>query len=186
MLAKTNEYGIFQFYPSVSLQTGILVWKKGNTHVLKKAKEKLLWYHIWIRSISMNLRYFMFKFVYFLALSTEKAQKQWVSLALSLWRWNAASHLNRNKQLFGEISGSRSGQEMFRISLDHLVMLDSKEAINRYWGSCQKDSRAILKRFPLAKDGTVWASIMIIAIDWNMSNIFKSSWWYFKNWFPWD
>ena len=73
MSAKTNEYGIFQFYPAVSLQTGILVWKKGNEHVLKEAKEKLLWYHIWIGSINMNLRYFIFKFVFFLSLSTEKA-----------------------------------------------------------------------------------------------------------------
>lgn len=44
----------------------------------------------------------------------------------------------KSKQLCGEISGSRFGQEMFKMNLDHLVMLDGKEATKEYWGHVRR------------------------------------------------
>lgn len=66
---------------------------------------------------------------------------------------------------------SRSGWEMFKMSLYHFVMPDSKEA-TRVLGPCQHLG-AILKRFPLTKDGTVCSSAVIIAADCNISNMLK-------------
>lgn len=61
----------------------------------------------------------------------------------------------KTKQLCGEMAAdSRSGQEMFKMSLYHFLIPESEEAI-RLLEPCQKNSGAILKRFPLAKDRAV-------------------------------
>lgn len=64
---------------------------------------------------------------------------------------------------------------MYNMYLEDCVIPDSKKAI--------KDSGAHIKKLPLAKDGTMWApSWVIISIDWNTANMFKSmsSYWYLE------
>ena len=47
-------------------------------------------------------------------------------------------------------------------------------AVKDFWGHVKKDAGDSRKRLPRAKDGTVWASRIIIAVDWNMSYTSKS------------
>lgn len=60
------------------------------------------------------------------------------------------------------MADSSLGQEIYKMSLKHLVKPDSKEAF-RLLESHQKDFRVNLKRFQLAKDGIIWTPIMIIS-----------------------
>ena len=56
------------------------------------------------------------------------------------------------------------------MNLYRFLVPDSKEAI-RLPGPCQKNSGAILKRFPLAKDGTVLRPSVDNEADWGISNM---------------
>lgn len=53
----------------------------------------------------------------------------------------------KEKKLFREIAPSRSGQEMYKMSLEHLVTLESKEGINDH-EMMSKEPRSKAKEGP--------------------------------------
>lgn len=73
------------------------------------------------------------------------------------------------------------GQEMFKMSLKHLAILNIREAIKATKG-CQIGLRVIIRRPAPPKIRHGPSKWIKIAIDWNLSNMFKStsSWWYLK------
>lgn len=76
-------------------------------------------------------------------------------------------------RLTEEMTNSGLAKEMYKMNLEHWVILNSKKAIT--------ESGVHVKRLPLTKDGTNWAiSWVIISSDWNTVNMFKSmsSYWY--------
>lgn len=61
---------------------------------------------------------------------------------------------------------------MCKMTVDHLVIPDGKEAISDNW-SHVRDSRANLRTLPLAKVETLQISV-ITALSWNTPNVSKS------------
>ena len=46
-------------------------------------------------------------------------------------------------------------QGNYKVSLEHLMVLESKEVLNTKWGACQKDTGADLKEFLMARAATL-------------------------------
>lgn len=60
--------------------------------------------------------------------------------------------------LLGEMAELRLGQEVYKMSLEHLVVPESKEMLkqtNKNYGLCPRDTGANLKELSMAKVGTI-------------------------------
>lgn len=47
------------------------------------------------------------------------------------------------------------GQEKYKLSLEHHVVPESKDALRKMTGACRRDVRAKLKGLPMAKAGAI-------------------------------
>lgn len=96
-------------------------------------------------------------------------QYQWTCLVPILWSWNIFT-IKRNHGFLKKwlIPGLR--QERYKMSMDHLIIIENKKATNDHHGHVKGIQQALN-----GKEGIIGASIrIIIVINWNASNTFKS------------